>query len=182
MSEKASSKGDGSRKGVHEHSRITPLALLLTLLACDVQRPPDKVEALGAPTEVAVSTSNRLLTVAWSAVPGATNYKVAIRPKNQLVPAWREYTAPSSPYTIVDRWAMSGMEYEIRVAAANAEDQSEWSAPVATTAPTLQAASRCDWRLRAPAGRRNRSRCLTQSASICEPIAVALVYLQLGRV
>ena len=121
-------------------SRVSPLALLLTLLACDANGPPDKVEALGAPTEIAISASNRRLTVAWREIPGATSYKVAVRPKNQLVPAWREYTAPSSPYTIADRQAMSGMEYEVRVATANAEGQSEWSAPVAITAPTLQAA------------------------------------------
>ncbi len=89
--------------------------------------------------QVAVSTANRRLTVAWRTIPGATSYKVAIRPKNQLVPAWSSYTTPSSPYTITDRWAMSGMEYEVRVAAVNAAGPSEWSAPVAITAPVLQA-------------------------------------------
>ena len=92
------------------------------------------------PTEVAVGVSNRRLTVTWGEMPGATSYKIAVRPKNQLVPKWREYTAPSSPYTIEDRWAMSGMEYEARVAAVYADGQSEWSAPVWTTAPVLQAA------------------------------------------
>ena len=100
----------------------------------------DKVGAFGTPTEIAISASNRRLTVAWREVLGATSYKVAVRPKNQLVPAWREYTTPSSLYTIAKMWAMSGMEYEVRVAAVNAEGQSEWSAPVALTAPTLQAA------------------------------------------
>ena len=108
---------------------------------------PDKGEArriefatLGTPTEVAVGVSNRRLTIAWGEIPGATSYKIAARPKNQLVPRWREYTVPSSPYTIEDMWAMSGMEYEVRVAAVYADGQSEWSAPVWTTAPVLQAA------------------------------------------
>ena len=100
----------------------------------------DKTEALDTPTEVAVSAANRRLTVAWREIPGATRYKVAVRPKNQLVPAWSEYTTPSSPYIIAARWAMSGMEYEVRVAVVNAEGPSEWSAPVAITAPALQAA------------------------------------------
>ena len=117
-------------------------ALLLMLLASAgcmyVKNTLDKVEAFGTPTEIAISASNRRLTVAWREVPGATSYKVAVRPKNQLVPAWREYTTPSSPYTY--EGAMSGMEYEVRVAAVNAEGPSEWSALVSITAPTLQAA------------------------------------------
>ena len=132
-------------------SRVSSFALLVMLLASAgclyVKGPPDKVEArrielstLGTPTEVAVSVSNRRLTVAWGKTPGATNYKIAVRLKNELVPKWREYTSPSSPYTIADRWAMSGMEYEVRVATVNAHGQSEWSAPVLTTAPVLQAA------------------------------------------
>ena len=47
---------------------------------------------------------------------------------------------PSSPYTIEKVWAMSGMAYEVRVAAVSARGQSEWSAPVSITAPVLQAA------------------------------------------
>ena len=131
-------------------SRISLLALLLMLLATAgymyVKRTPDKVEArriespvLGTPTEVAVTASNRRLTVAWDAIPGATSYTIAVRPKNELVPTWREYTSPSSPYTI-KMWAMSGMQYEVRVAAVNARGQSEWSAPVSITVPVLQAA------------------------------------------
>ena len=108
-----------------------------------VKSSPDKVEVLstlGTPTEVAVRVANRRLTVAWGEMPGATSYKIAVRPKNQLVPAWREYTATFSPYTIAAMWAMSGMEYEVRVAAVYAHGQSEWSAPVPITAPALQAA------------------------------------------
>ena len=120
------------------------LALLLMLLAAAsgvyAESIPDKTEALDTPTEVAVSAANRRLTVAWRETPGATRYKVAIRPKNQLFPAWSEYTTPSSPYTITDRWAMSGMEYEVRVAAVNAAGPSEWSPSVPITAPALQAA------------------------------------------
>ena len=123
-------------------SRILPLALLLVLLASAANSASDEVEGLGTPTEVSVGASNRRLTVAWREIPGATSYQIAIRPKDQVVPAWREYIATSSPYTIMDGWgwAMSGMQYEARVAAANAEGRSEWSAPVAMTAPVLQAA------------------------------------------
>ena len=132
-------------------SRISLFALLLMALAAAgcmyIKRTPDKVEArrielplLGTPTEVAVTASNRRLTVAWREVPDATSYTIAVRPKNELVPAWREHTSPSSPYTIADMWAMGGMEYEVRVAAVRADGQSEWSAPVSITAPALQAA------------------------------------------
>ena len=110
------------------------------LLASAANSPPDKVEALGAPTGVAVSAPNRRFTVAWREMPGAASYKIAIRLKNELVPAWREYMTPSSPYTIANMWAMSGMAYEVRVAAVNARGQSEWSALVSMTAPVLQAA------------------------------------------
>ena len=132
-------------------SRISLLALLLMALApagcMYVKRIPDKVEArriespvLGTPTEVAVGAANRRLTVAWGEVPDATSYKLAVRPKNELVPTWREYTTTSSPYTIESMWAMSGMAYEVRVAAVSGRGQSEWSAPVSITAPVLQAA------------------------------------------
>ena len=100
----------------------------------------DMVETLDTPTEVTMSASNRRLTVAWGEVPDATSYKIAVRPKNELVPTWREHTATSSPYTIESMWAMSGMEYEVRVAAVSARGHSEWSAPVSITAPVLQAA------------------------------------------
>ena len=121
--------------------------MLLASAGCMyVKRTPDKVEArriespvLGTPTEVAIGAANRRLTVAWDAIPGAASYTIAVRPKNELVPTWREYTSPSSPYTI-KMWAMSGMQYEVRVAAVNARGQSEWSAPVSITAPVLQAA------------------------------------------
>ena len=111
------------------------------LLASAVNKqPPDKVEAPGAPASVAMSASNRRFTVAWREMPGAASYKIAVRLKNELVPTWREYMTPSSPYTIAAMWAMSGMEYEVRVAAVNARGQSEWSALVSMTAPVLQAA------------------------------------------
>ena len=100
----------------------------------------DMVETLDTPTEVTVTAANRRLTVAWGEVPDATSYTIAVRPKNELVPAWREHTATSAPYTIESMWAMSGMEYEVRVVAVNARGHSEWSAPVSITAPVLQAA------------------------------------------
>ena len=128
-------------------SRISLLALLLMALAATgcmyAKSTFDKVKARrleSPPTDVAVRAANRRLTVAWRAMPGATSYKIAVRPKNEFVPKWREYTAPSAPYTIANMWAMSGMEYEVRVAAVNARGQSEWSDMVPITAPVLQAA------------------------------------------
>ena len=100
----------------------------------------DMVETLDTPTDVAVSAANRRLTVAWREMPDATSYRIAVRPKNELVPAWREHAATSSPDTIESMWAMSGMEYEVRVAAVSGRGHSEWSAPVSMTAPVLQAA------------------------------------------
>ena len=123
------------------HFRVSVLAVLLMLLAAAAESALDAAEALGAPTEVAVGAANRRLTVAWRAMPDATSYTIAVRLKNGFVPfEWREYTATSSPYTIANMWAMSGMAYEVRVAAVNAHGQSEWSAPVSMTAPVLQAA------------------------------------------
>ena len=142
-------------------SRVSALALLLMLLASAANKPPDKVQALGAPTGVAVSSSNRRLTVAWRAMSGAASYKIAVRPKNELIPKWREYRTPSSPYTIAAMWAMSGMEYEVRVATVNARGQSEWSDMVPITAPVLQAA---------PAGAIH----IDSSPVVGRPIAVGL--------
>ena len=128
-----------------ESCGVSLLALLLMALApagcMYVKRTPDiEFPTLGRPTEVAVGASNRRLTVAWREVPDATSYTIAVRPKNELVPTWREYAATSSPYTVESMWAMSGMEYEVRVAAVSARGHSEWSAPVSITAPVLQAA------------------------------------------
>ena len=131
---------------VFYNPRVSAVALLVMLLASagclDVKSPPDKVEGrrIQPKSEVAVRVSDRRLTVAWGEMPGATSYKIAVRPKNELVPAWREYTSGSSPDTIAAMWAMSGMEYEVRVAAVHAHRHSEWSAPVSMTAPVLQAA------------------------------------------
>ena len=127
--------------------KVSAIALLLMLLAATScmyrqkhlrQGESRRLEA--PPTEVAVSASNRRLTIAWREIHGATSYKIAVRPKNELIPKWREYTTPSSPYTIANMWAMSGMEYEVRVATVNARGQSEWSDMVSITAPVLQAA------------------------------------------
>ena len=149
-------------------SRISLLALLLMALApagCMYAKSTfDKVKARrleSPPTDVAVRASNRRLTIAWRAMPGATSYKIAVRPKNELIPKWREYTTPSSPYTIANMWAMSGMEYEVRVATVNARGQSEWSDMVPITAPVLQAA---------PAGAIH----IDSSPVVGRPIAVGL--------
>ena len=130
------------KKFAPEFQRLLFLLMLLASAGCMyVKRTPDiEFPTLGTPTEVAVSAPNRRLTVAWGEVPGATSYTIAVRPKNELVPAWREHTSSSSPYTFENMWAMSGMAYEVRVAAVSADGQSEWSAPVSITAPRLQAA------------------------------------------
>ena len=102
---------------------------------------PAVMPALGAPTEVAAVASGTRITVTWSAVTGATGYRVATRLKNGLTPLrWRERKANASPYT-VPRWhVLSGRQHEIRVAAMDADRQSPWSDPVTTTAPALPSA------------------------------------------
>ena len=75
-------------------SRISLFALLLMALAAAgcmyVKRTPDiEFPTLGRPTDVAVSAANRRLTVAWREIPDATSYTIAVRPKNELFPAWR---------------------------------------------------------------------------------------------
>ena len=177
-------------------SRVSALARLLMLLASAgcmaVSIVPDREEAdrieflptLGAPTGVAVSASNRRITIAWSAIPGATSYAIAVRLKNELTPRWREYTTPSSPYTIADMWAMSGRQYEVRVAAVNAHGQSEWSGGRPNNSPrTPSGPCRRDCKEPAPVfGGTNHTSELGQPASIYEPVGVALVYLQCRRV
>ena len=102
---------------------------------------PTIVPALGVPTDVAAAASGRRITVTWSAVTGATSYRVATRLKNGLTPLrWRERTAKGSPYTIPKRRTLSGRQHEIRVAAMDADRQSPWSDPVTTTVPALQSA------------------------------------------
>ena len=102
---------------------------------------PAMMPALGVPTDVAAAASGKRLTVTWSAVTGATSYRVATRLKNGLTPLrWRERTAKGSPYTIPWRWTLSGRQHEIRVAAMDADRQSPWSDPVTTTVPALQSA------------------------------------------
>ena len=89
-----------------------------------------------------MDAADRRLAVSWSPVEGATGYKVAARLMNGVEPfAWMEYEAEKPPYVIVEWWAaMSGLEYEVRAASVSAEGQSEWSAPVAATAPELRPA------------------------------------------
>ena len=71
--------------------------------------------------------------------PGEGGYVVAVRPADGIVPfAWTEYDAVSPPYTVADMWAMSGLSYEVRVAAGGG--RSAWSPTVTVTAPVLQPA------------------------------------------
>ena len=93
------------------------------------------------PTGVVVRVAGRRITVSWDAVPGAgdNDYVVAVRAANGIVPfAWTEYGEVSSPWTVADMWAMSGLSYEVRVAAA--AERPAWSPTVTVTAPVLQPA------------------------------------------
>ena len=67
---------------------------------------------------------------------------VAVRAADGIVPfAWTEYDAVSPPYTVADTWAMSGVSYEVRVAAVAAGGRPAWWSPTVTvTAPVLQPA------------------------------------------
>ena len=105
--------------------------------------PAPKLDApLAAPANVTADAADRRLTVSWSPVAGATSYKVAARLANGVEPfAWRVYDTASPPYAVTDRWAaMSGLEYEIRVATVNDDGRSTWSPSVAITAPALRLA------------------------------------------
>ena len=97
---------------------------------------------LAAPADLTVDASDRRLTVSWSPVAGATGYRIAARLTNGVEPfAWKEYDAASSPHAVTDRWvAMSGLEYEVRVAALDDDGRPIWSPSIATTAPALRRA------------------------------------------
>ena len=87
---------------------------------------------------------------------------VAVRPAGGIVPfAWTEYDAVSPPYVVADMWAMSGLSYEVRVAAVTAGGRSAWSPTVIVTAPVLPPA---------PAGaarpRPNRPRAVGQDVAV----------------
>ena len=104
--------------------------------------PASKFTPLPAPAHVTTDAADRRLTVSWRPVAGATSYKVAARPTNRGRPfAWRKYDTASPPYAITDPWAaMSGLEYEVRVATVNDDGRSIWSPSVAVTAPALRRA------------------------------------------
>lgn len=105
------------------------------------QQPPAVSMANPAepPAGVAARVSGRRITVSWDAVFGAGGYDyvVAVRPAGGIVPfAWTEYDVVSPPYVVTDMWAMSGLSYEVRVAAA-AAGRSAWSPTITVTAPVL---------------------------------------------
>ena len=102
------------------------------------------IASLAAPADVAADAADRNLTVSWSPVANAASYIVAARFANGVETfAWSEYDAPASPYIITDNWAaMSGLQYEVRAAAVNADGRSEWSPAVTVTAPELRPAPR----------------------------------------
>ena len=93
------------------------------------------------PNIVGAVSSKRTITVSWQDVAGATNYVIAVRPANGTEPLeWVEYSALSSPHSISDNLVMSGLEYEVRVAAVSADGQSEWSITLSVSVPALQPA------------------------------------------
>ena len=95
----------------------------------------------GVPTEVAAVATNRQVTVSWNEVAGATGYMVSIRPKDGTQPlGWSEYLTSAPPYTILDYWVMSGLDYEVRVSAFNDVQQSEWSRTATVAGPLLESA------------------------------------------
>ena len=122
------------------------LAVALSLLASPVvassDRPPASPSALAAPADLTVDASDRQLAVSWSPVAGATGYRVSVRLTNGVEPfAWKEYDAASPPHVITDRWvAMSGLEYEVRVAAVADDGPPMWSPSIAVIAPALRPA------------------------------------------
>ena len=122
------------------------LAVALSLLAFPVvassDRPPASPSALAAPAGLTVDASDRRLTVSWRPVAGATGYRVAARLTNGVEPfAWKEYDAASPPHAITDRWVVvSGLEYEVRVAAVHDDGPPMWSPSVAVTTPALRPA------------------------------------------
>lgn len=96
---------------------------------------------LNVPNIVAAVASKRTITVSWQDIAGATNYIIAVRPSNGIEPLeWVEYSALSSPHSISNKLVMSGLEYEVRVAAVSADGQSEWSITVSVLVPALQPA------------------------------------------
>ena len=77
---------------------------------------------------MSASVVNRRLSVSWSAVAGASSYKVQTILKTRVASmTWREYSTTATSYTVSDRWALSGQTYEVRVAAVNGSGQSAWS-------------------------------------------------------
>lgn len=95
----------------------------------------------GTPTEVAAVATNRQVTVSWDEVAGATGYRVSIRPKKGTRPlSWIEHLASAPPYTVLDYWVMSGLDYEIRVSAFNDAQHSDWSRTATVAGPLLESA------------------------------------------
>ena len=115
-------------------------------LAVFAAQPPPAVRPANPaepPVGVAARVSGRRITVSWDAVSGAGGYAyvVAVRAADGIVPfAWTEYDAVSPPYTVADTWAMSGLSYEVRVAAIAGGGRPAWSPAVTVTAPVLQPA------------------------------------------
>lgn len=107
----------------------------------DLSSDATTASVLDAPADVAATGSKRTITVSWGEVAGAASYTVAVRPANGVEPLeWVEHQESSSPYIISDKLVMSGLEYEVRVAAVNVDAHSKWSHAVTVLVPTLEPA------------------------------------------
>ena len=114
---------------------VSAAAIGLACAAAEAGSPPP------APGDVTVVVADRRIAAAWSPVAGAGSYKVAVRPRNGIVPfAWSEYAAAAPFFIVTGMWALGGVEYDVRVATVDGEEQSVWSPPVAVTAPELRPA------------------------------------------
>lgn len=95
----------------------------------------------GPPTEVEATVTHRQIAVSWNEVTEAAGYTVSIRPKNDADPLpWSDYSATSSSHIISNYWVMSGLEYEVRVTAFDADLRTEHSHTVTIIGAERQAA------------------------------------------
>ena len=122
--------------------RAARSAVVALGLACAAAAAAAAQAAPPPPTDVAAEIADRRMTVSWTPAAGAASYTVSVRPGNGIVPLeWREFAAPASPYTIMGRLrALSGREYEVRVAAVGDGGESAPSPVVVAAAPELRRA------------------------------------------
>ena len=120
-------------------------ALLLSALlsgACGDDSPvsptaptPPPTSQVGQPGQPAVTPGDGMLTVSWTAVPGAASYTVQWKSGAEQYAETRQQsvTPPSATITRLT----NGATYTVRVRASNAQGDSDWS-PEATGTPQAQ--------------------------------------------